>query len=437
MFATEKPPREDLEDLPLEHLEQEITELASHIYAGTYRWLELVAEFDRREAAGSWGCRSTAEWIAWACAVAPRTAREHVRVARALGELPRIRDEFSHGSLSYAKVKALTRVADSDSEEELLELAHYATASQLERMLRAYRRISPDEARDTHEREYLAWSWEEDGSLSVRGRLAAEDGALVLRALEAARDRQWREGHDDEDEQSEKPEESGPAGPPSASSRRARITNVEALVGMADASLSDESKGRSAPERYQVVVHVDHATLARDADGRSELEGESAISSETARRLACDSSLVSLLESDGSALRVGRKTRKIAPALRRALNARDGGCRFPGCERRRFVDAHHIRHWARGGETSKENLLLLCRHHHRLVHEGGFSVERLADGRVRFRLPNGRLLGAAKPPRGDPTQLPRKVPGAIMSGTGERMDLAMNVDRVIQIAGPP
>src|SRR5918996_215020 len=253
MFATEKPPREDLEDLPLEHLEQEITELASHIYAGTCRWLELVAEFDRREAAGSWGCRSTAEWIAWACAVAPRTAREHVRVARALGELPRIRDEFSHGSLSYAKVKALTRVADSDSEEELLELAHYATASQLERMLRAYRRIRP-----------------------------AEDGALVLRALEAARDRQWREGHDDEDEQSEKPEEIGPAGPPSASSRRARITNVEALVGMADASLSDQSKGRSAPERYQVVVHVDHATLARDADGRSELEGESAISSETA-----------------------------------------------------------------------------------------------------------------------------------------------------------
>ena len=158
MFATEKPPREDLKDLPIEHLEQEITELASHIYAGTCRWLELVAEFDRREAAGSWGCRSTAEWIAWACAVAPRTAREHVRVARALGELPRIRDEFSRGSLSYAKVKALTRVADSDSEEELLELAHYATASQLERMLRAYRRISPDEARDTHEGEYLAWS---------------------------------------------------------------------------------------------------------------------------------------------------------------------------------------------------------------------------------------------------------------------------------------
>jgi hypothetical protein len=206
---------------------------------------------------------------------------------------------------------------------------------------------------------------------------------------------------------------------------------------MADASLSPQSTRRPAPERYQVVVHVDHPTLARDADGRSELEGESAISAETARRVACDASVVSILEKDGAPLRIGRKTRRIPPALGRALRARDGGCRFPGCERRRFVDAHHIRHWAKGGETSNDNLLLLCRHHHRLVHEGGFSVERLADGRVRFRMPNGKLLGAARPPRGDPSQLPRKVPGTIMTGTGEKMDLGMNVDRVIQIAGPP
>jgi len=144
-----------------------------------------------------------------------------------------------------------------------------------------------------------------------------------------------------------------------------------------------------------------------------------------------------MLERDGAPLRIGRKTRKIPPALGRALRARDGGCRFPGCERRRFVDAHHIRHWARGGATDQDNLLLLCRHHHRLVHEGGYSVERLPDGRVRFRLPNGKLLGAARPPRGDPGQLPRREPGTIITGTGERMHLAMNVDRVIQIAGPP
>jgi hypothetical protein len=435
MFGAESLSRRKPEDLPLEHLEQGITQLASHICAGTCRWLELVAEFDRREAAGSWGCRSTAEWISWRCAVAPRTAREHVRVARALGELPRIREGFSRGTLSYAKVKALTRVADSDSEEDLLELARYATASQLERMLRAYRRVGANEARDTHEGEYLAWSWEEDGSLRVRGRLAAEDGALLLRALEAARDRLSRPG--DDDGGSENGEEGGPAGPPPASSRLPRITNVEALVEMADVSLSARSEGRSAAERYQVVIHVDHATLARDADGRSELEGESAISPETARRLACDSSVVSMLERDGAPLRIGRKSRKIPPALGRALRARDGGCRFPGCERRRFVDAHHIRHWAKGGGTDQDNLLLLCRHHHRVVHEGGFSVEPLADGRVRFRLPNGTPLGTATPPRGDLTRLPRPEPGQIMTGTGEKMHLGMCVDRVIQIAGPP
>ena len=243
----------------------------------------------------------------------------------------RIRDQFSHGALSYAKVKALTRVADSDS-EELLELAHYATASQLERMLRAYRRIGADEARDTHEGEYLAWSWGEDGSLTIRGRLAAEDSALLLRALEAARDRQWREGHDDEGEPSEDAKQGGPAGPPSPTQPRAhRITNVEALVEMADASLSPQPVRRSAPERYQVVVHVDHAALARDADGRSELEGEAAISPETTRRLACDSSVVSILERDGAPLRIGRKTRKIPPALGRALRARDGGCQTVAC----------------------------------------------------------------------------------------------------------
>ena len=206
---------------------------------------------------------------------------------------------------------------------------------------------------------------------------------------------------------------------------------------MADVSLSARSEGRSAAERYQVVIHVDHATLARDADGRSELEGESAISPETARRLACDSSVVSMLERDGAPLRIGRKSRKIPPALGRALRARDGGCRFPGCERRRFVDAHHIRHWAKGGGTDQDNLLLLCRHHHRVVHEGGFSVEPLADGRIRFRLPNGTPLGTATPPRGDLTRLPRPEPGQIMTGTGEKMHLGMCVDRVIQIAGPP
>jgi Domain of unknown function (DUF222) len=176
----------ELRALSLDELEDEIATLASHIYAGTCRWLELVAELDRR--GGFAGC-SVAEWLAWRCALTPRAAREHVRVARRLGELPLIREAFAAGELSYAKVRALTRVAEPESEEELLELARHMTASQLERAVRAYRRVTAAQANDLHALAHVGYTWEEDGSLVLRARLAPEDGALFVRALEASRDR--------------------------------------------------------------------------------------------------------------------------------------------------------------------------------------------------------------------------------------------------------
>jgi len=149
----------------------------------------------------------------------------------------------------------------------------------------------------------------------------------------------------------------------------------------------------SAAERYQVVVHVTAETLAADESGRCELDNGQALALDTVRRITCDSSLLRITEDDaGNPLDIGRKTRAVPPALRRALQARDSGCRFPGCNHRRFVDAHHIRHWADGGDTSIDNLVLLCRHHHRLVHENGFGVERATDNSVRFRRPNGHII---------------------------------------------
>ena len=279
-----------------DELEDEIATLASHIYAGTCRWLELVAELDRRGTWAEWGWPSCARWLAWRCALTPRSAREHVRVARCLLELPLIREAFSRGELSYAKVRALTRVAEPDSEEELLELAFHMTASQLERAVRAYRFVTAAEANDLQSVAYVGYTWEDDGSLTLRARLAPEDGALVLRALEAARDRlQEREWED----------ESGSAEP-------RRPTSAEAFVAMADMSLGGGRSDRSGGERYQVVVHVD-AT-----DGKSILEDGSALADETARRLACDASVVELVEKDGEPLSVGRKTRTIPPSIRRA-----------------------------------------------------------------------------------------------------------------------
>jgi Domain of unknown function (DUF222)/HNH endonuclease len=398
----------------LAELEDELATLAAHLYAGTCRWLELVGELDRR---GGWaesgGCRSCAEWLAWRCALTPRAAREHVRVARRLSTLPLIRDAFARGELSYAKVRALTRVAAPGSEEELLELASALTAAQLERTVRAYRRVTTEEARLAQEEAVLSVSWSEDGSLELHGRLAPEDGTLFLRALEAVRDARWREVRG------------------SAEPRPARqASNAEALVALAEAALAAPDASRPGGERYQVVVHADLDVLARDGEGGCELEDGSALAPETARRLACDASVV----------RGGRRSRSIPPVLRRALRGRDRGCRFPGCENRRFVDAHHVRHWAKGGATTLENLVLLCRRHHRAVHEGGYRVDRYG----RFFDPFGNPIPRAP-------CLPRGHPGALLlfnrgrsldagtckTGAGERLRLADAVDALLALEPYP
>jgi hypothetical protein len=142
-------------------------------------------------------------------------------------------------------------------------------------------------------------------------------------------------------------------------------------------------------------VHVDVESLGQDRIvERSELENGPSLAPETVRRLSCDAGVVRIVERDGQPISVGRRTRTIPPALRRALRSRDDGCRFPGCVHRRFLHAHHIHHWARGGPTTLHNLVQLCSYHHRLVHEGGFSVERAGPRAVRFRRPDGHLIPA-------------------------------------------
>jgi hypothetical protein len=430
--------REDeLVELPLERIEAEISELAAHIYAATCRWLILVSEFDRREGYVSWGSHSCARWLAWRCSIAPRAAREHVRVARSLRELTLVRAAFGRGELSYSKVHALTRVATPENQEYLLMIARHGTAAQLERLVRAYRgAVSCEEANEAHERRHLSWNWEDDGSLSFRGRLSPDEGAVLLRALEAGRNAlkepATRSGSADV--------EGGSAEPPP------RPSNADALVGMAESLLSEHRGELSGGDLYQVMVHVDPASLAGE-DGHSQLEDGPRIAAETARRLSCDASVVSLRELDGGAASVARKTRTIPPALRRALRARDGGCRFPGCPNHRFVDAHHIHHWARGGETSLDNLVQLCRRHHRLLHEGGFMVEWRVGGRLLFRRPDGRSLPAVPAlPRGRSAEIiagNRRLRLQIRHETcvplsaGDRMDLDLAVMGLMARAWPP
>jgi Domain of unknown function (DUF222)/HNH endonuclease len=271
--------------------------------------------------------------------------------------------------------------------------------------------------------EELTWSWDEDGALIVRAKLAPEDGALFLAALAASRDRLWRSGG------------GVSAAPPGVAAPR-RPTNVDALLALADNALAQD--GRTGGDRYQVVVHVEEPALSPETgDGACMLDAGPALAPETARRLACDAALVTLHERAGEPLSVGRKTRTIPPALRRALLARDHGCRFPGCNTSVYVDAHHIHHWALGGETALANLLLLCRRHHRLVHEGGYTV----DHDLRFRDPWGKEIAPVPP-------LPLSSPEALLdagahlgitaatckNGDGDRMDLALTLDAILTAA---
>jgi len=374
----------------LEDLEREICELAGHLAAATCRWLLLVAEFDRRGGWASWGAKSCVQWLTWRCSIGRVTAREHLRVARRLRELPLVREAFSSGELSYCKVRALTRVATPETESQLVDLARHATGTQLEKLVRCYRGAldaTTARAQETFERRELTYHWQDDGSLRLTASLPADDGALVLAALERA--------HEQEGASAESP----PQGTQPAARR------ADALVSIARAALADPGREGSAAKPCEVVVHVDVRSLAAEEVGeRCELAEGPVIAPETARRLACDGSIVRIIERDGRPLSVGRRSRAVPAALRRALRSRDDACRFPGCTHRRFLHAHHIQHWARGGPTSLDNLVQLCSYHHRLVHEGGFRVERVGGHGVRFRRPDGRLIGEV--PAGPPARGP-------------------------------
>src|SRR5881296_841321 len=179
----------------LDRLGDEIAELSAHLDAATARLLELIREFDARDGWNT-GFRSCAAWLAWRVGFAPGAAREHVRVARALGTLPRLSQALARGELSYAKVRELTRVAIPETEERLLAVGRAGTAEHVERIIRGWRRVDrvaeAQEAARQHSSRALYVYQDEDGSVRIRGRLAPEIGALLLQALDAARDALYR-----------------------------------------------------------------------------------------------------------------------------------------------------------------------------------------------------------------------------------------------------
>ncbi|HEY6791433.1 MAG TPA: DUF222 domain-containing protein, partial [Trebonia sp.] len=388
--------------MPVEHLEARICELAGHMAAATCRYLLLVADFDAREGWAQWEMASCAAWLSWKCQVAPGTAREQVRVARALKGLPVIRGEFAAGRFSYAKVRALTRIAAPDTEADLAEMAECMTAGQLERFAAAHRRVTRGEEAARQRHRKLTWRYAEDGTITITATLPPQDGAVVLQALRASLSDldHPHDGHDDE---------------PGA--RVPAEDLADALTEVCGSFLQAKITTADNPDVYQVIIHAGAAAITEDAPGvsaettrarmaaaagqsrwplthparedRCHLEDGPAISPSALQLIGCNATIATMVhDADGNILAVGRRTRKPPPALRKAARERDRyRCRFPGCHSRK-TDLHHVQHWANGGHTTLANLISLCRRHHTAVHDKGYTITTAGE----FRTPDGALI---------------------------------------------
>jgi hypothetical protein len=357
-------------------LGNEIAELSVRLNVATHRLLTCIRQFDELSEWYRQGAQSCAHWLTWRIGLDTGAAREKVRVARALGALPKIDEAFAAGRLSYSKVRAITRVAKPANEERVLELALAATGAQLERICSGFRRATETEIEAGRDR-YVRGRALGNGLVKLEIVLSADEADLVLKAIEHAR----------EGLASFKGETSGASSPKPSSPKP---SSADAIVHMAAARMAGKEGGSGAPvpDRCQVVIHVDRDLTSGGGTLGATLDDGTHVSAETLRRVACDGGVVAaVVDEQGAVLDIGRRTRAIPTAIRRALWIRDQGCRFPGCCNKRFVHGHHLEHWLHGGRTSLDNLVMLCSFHHRLIHEGGYSIRLAADGEVQVQAP--------------------------------------------------
>jgi hypothetical protein len=397
----------------MDAVEAELATLDAHINAAIHRRLELIRLID---ASGRWhqqGAKSCAHWLSWRLNLEPGTAREQVRVANKLAELPSIDEELKHARLSYSQARAITRVATAQNEERLIELAKHSTAAQLERIVRGVRQVEAEASSTCELERWVRQRPMGDGTVRVEAQLTVDEAALVMEAIQTMRAAMRAE------QLAAPPHPVAPPHPAPLPDGRGSLSEdaasapkpsfADALVRIAEQvearkSVSAETPptrgGRTGGERTSLVVHLAPELLGSEAmeepsvsEWAAQLDDGTRVPAETFRRLACDCSLLAVKEdARGEPLDVGRKTRKVPGALRRALMLRDRGCAFPGCTHDRFVDCHHIEHWVEGGETNKDNLVVLCTFHHGLVHEGGWSIAFDATQSLEVRAPDGRSL---------------------------------------------
>jgi hypothetical protein len=275
--------------VPLERLEAQICELAGHLAAATCRFLVLLADFDARRGWASWEMGSCAQWLSWKCQMSSGTAREHVRVARALLDLPVIRARFAAAKLSYAKVRALTRIATPATETGLAELAGPMTANQLERFARAHRQVTHADDAGARVRRRVTWRVEQDGSLSGTFRLPPLQGAVLLKALRAACAGPAGDPHVSAETPAAAatPAADAPAagGPPAADAAAVRTSSelADGLVAVAESFLAAKVAGADDAEVYQIVVHAGTDVLTGPPAPSGAADPDPGVSAENAR----------------------------------------------------------------------------------------------------------------------------------------------------------
>jgi hypothetical protein len=345
-----------MRDDDMVELGERIATGAAHLDAAMHRLLTDIRAFDE---GGGWAStHSCAHWLSWRVGWDLGAAREHVRVARRLGELPKLDDALRRGAISYSQVRALSRVATPGNEETLLLYARHMTGAQLEKTCRLYRaaqRPASDDARGTrfarrHDRD--------DGMVDIHLRLRPEEAAVVWAAIERATvDVQGRQAEEPATEK--------------VSAETSAFDRCDGVVALAQAYVRGD-----APDRSPIEIIVTTGSAPEGAGTGSFTDG-GVIGPEALRRVGCDAGVVEVeVDQAGVPLSVGRKTRSIPPHIKRALLVRDHGtCRFPGCTHRAFLEGHHIHHWADGGPTELANLVSLCSSCHARVHAHGYRIE--------------------------------------------------------------
>ena len=360
--------QELLAEVPLERLEAEITGFASRLASATCTWLLWIAAYDRRGGWASWQAKSCAHWLNWQCGVAPRTAREHVFVAHKLVEFSAIRQAFANGELSYSKVRAVCRVVEPVNEDDLVEMAKLTTAAQLERICgKMPDPNAPDPAQD----ESVLWDFKFssncDGTATITITAPISE-ASTARAAVHAKTSEVIERNQTDDE--------------------TKTDTIDRLGGMkqlradtALAMISGEVDAVEEPQASVMVVADIEALTGTDEKAESTVDHQR-VDPAVVQRLSCDSIVEAAVQgNDGTELGIGRASRIVPRRIRRLMLRRDHGmCQFPGCEAIHRLHAHHVIHWANGGETELANLISLCHFHHHSVHEGGWTINAKATG---------------------------------------------------------